>query len=164
MSDGQQVENLLIGNNEEGLEAHQAVANKENIRHDEDDYEPAIGGIDDDFVIPNTAQTNGEPVFFSQNGGEFNPTNGMDGVGGAGVGDNMSMLNMGEMQPFDDNNLVEAPVQINAINLEYAKTAKNIDVRRLKQIIWSMLCDETEDKVNIFVLLISLSLSLYYSY
>jgi len=148
LSDGQQVENLLIGNNEEGLEAHQAVANKENIRHDEDDYEPAIGGIDDDFVIPNTAQTNGEPVFFSQNGGEFNPTNGMDGVGGAGVGDNMSMLNMGEMQPFDDNNLVEAPVQINAINLEYAKTAKNIDVRRLKQIIWSMLCDETEDKEN----------------
>lgn len=148
------MENLLIGNNEEGLEAHQALANKENIRHDEDDYEPAIGGIDDDFVIPNTAQTNGEPVFFSQNGGEFNPTNGMDGLGGAGVGDNMSMLNMGEMQPFDDNNLVEAPVQINAINLEYAKTAKNIDVRRLKQIIWSMLCDETEDKVNIFVWLI----------
>lgn len=112
-----------------------------------DDDEPAIGGIDDDFVIPATAQT--DQPFFSQNGGEFGPTNEM--MAEPAMMPNTSLaINTGDMQPFDGDNLIEAPIQINAINLEYAKTAKNIDVRRLKQIIWALL-NEEEDKVVIFV-------------
>lgn len=133
--------------NENGLEK---LRGGEAARYngDGDDDEPAIGGVDDDFVIPNTAET-AQP-FFSQNGGEFAPTNDGGVVGDAPMLANTS-LNTADMQPFDGDNLIEAPVQINAINLEYAKTAKNIDVRRLKQIIWALLNDDTTgDKVAIF--------------
>jgi len=123
---------------------------QEGLGRVDDDDEPAIGGIDDDFVIPGTAQT-AQP-FFSQNGGEFGPTGEMMHCEPAMMPN--TSLNMGDMQPFDGENLVEAPIQINAINLEYAKTAKNIDVRRLKQIIWALLCEDAsiEEKVIIFFL------------
>ena len=38
---------------------------------------------------------------------------------------------------------IQAPLQVNALNIEYAKTSKNIDVRRLKQVIWSLLCNDS---------------------
>lgn len=155
------MENLLIG------EEHELCGNKaeRNRGNDQsgiglggggDDDEPAIGGIDDDFVIPNTANT--AAPFFSQNGGEFAPGTGDDAMP---MPMNASMINTADMQPFDGDNLIEAPIQINAINLEYAKTAKNIDVRRLKQIIWTLLCQEDEDKVASFSLLFSVLSSLF---
>lgn len=156
MCDGQQIENLLVGEENEagGMEKMRGgdSANPSaRFGADGDDDEPAIGGIDDDFIIPNTAET-AQP-FFSQNGGEYAPTNDMHGGGLAGMLPNTS-LNTADMQPFDGDNLIEAPVQINAINLEYAKTAKNIDVRRLKQIIWALLNEDAsaplEDKVTRF--------------
>lgn len=137
--------------NENGMEKLRGVDPARYGGGDIDDDEPAIGGVDDDFVIPNTAET-AQP-FFSQNGGEYAPTNDIGGGGDAPMLVNTS-LNTADMQPFDGDNLIEAPVQINAINLEYAKTAKNIDVRRLKQIIWALLNDETnngqlDDKVTL---------------
>ena len=50
---------------------------------------------------------------------------------------------------FDGENMIQAPMQVNAMNIEYAKTAKNIDVRRLKQVIWSLLCNLNVDKVKV---------------
>ncbi len=47
-------------------------------------------------------------------------------------------------QRFDGSNLIEAPMQVNVLNIEYAKTSKNIDVRRLKQVIWQLLCESSE--------------------
>lgn len=71
-------------------------------------------------------------------------------------GDNIDMM---MQQRFDGTNLIDAPMQVNVLNIEYAKTSKNIDVRRLKQVIWQLLCEshaksgnglieEEEDKVK----------------
>jgi hypothetical protein len=43
-----------------------------------------------------------------------------------------------------NQSLIEAPHQVNAVNIEYSKRAKNIDVRRLKLIMWDLLCTEVE--------------------
>ncbi|CAF0720587.1 unnamed protein product [Brachionus calyciflorus] len=104
---------------------------------DDDDGHP--GGIDDDFEMPCTAQTN-EP-FFSQNGHEFVQTQAVD------VGMDLQQQEMGTLPVFDADNLIQAPLQVNALNIEYAKTSKNIDVRRLKQVIWSLLL-ATDEKEN----------------
>lgn len=103
-----------------------------------EDDDGHLGGIDDDFDIPCTAGTN-EP-FFTQNGGEFVQSQQIDMMAN---GNDM----FGSLQRFDGDNLIEAPLQVNAINIEYAKTSKNIDVRRLKQVIWSLLNTEN-DKVT----------------
>lgn len=169
MSDGQQIENLLVGNEEAAAGARERGRGADN---NDDDDEPAIGGIDhDDFVIPGTAQT-AQP-FLSQGGGEFGPTN--DDAGAVAAETNGDEhAHDDDPQPmdaaaaaddafgaFDGHNLIEAPVQINAINLEYAKTAKNIDVRRLKHIIWTLLCEESaelekvSDRLSFIVLVVS---------
>lgn len=146
-SDIDPVENLLIGDEND---AHKRRGHAVENRVDDD--EPILGGIDDDFEIPCTAQT--AAPFFSQNGNEYMPTQqtdllkeheGGESLTGMMHGDNLTA----EMQQFDADNLVEAPLQVNAINIEYAKTSKNIDVRRLKQVIWALL-REDNDKVMHF--------------
>jgi hypothetical protein len=140
-TDVDSVENLLIGDEIGAGAKHGLERQREQMANDDDD--PHLGGIDDDFEIPCTAQTN-DP-FFSQHGGEFMQSQQVEGM----------MHNPGDMlmeQPpddmrFDGNNLIEAPLQVNVLNIEYAKTSKNIDVRRLKQVIWSLLCEE-QDKVT----------------
>ena len=139
-TDIDQVENLL-GNEEielgKGLGGRQA-----NVVDDDDAH---LGGIDDDFEMPCTAQTN-EP-FFSQNGHEFGPSQHMDQM-------NMELQaqEMGTLPVYDGDNLIQAPLQVNALNIEYSKTSKNIDVRRLKQVIWSLLT-ESDEKVKEFFLI-----------
>ena len=123
--------------------------------------------MDDDFEIPSTANTN-DP-FFSQNGGIFMPiTQTQDGEPHMTNNDmnhqhpsdfdmvlnsGANMINPMDMQRFDGSNLIEAPLQVNVLNIEYAKTSKNIDVRRLKQVIWQLLCEShlEEDKVRAWV-------------
>lgn len=141
------VENLL--NNDEVMgqcnkpSTDHNVSNARGLDMDDDD----IGGIDDGFDIPCTAQTN-EP-FFTQNGHtEFTQSqqievNGMELMQQGDLGDPANLSR------FDGENLIEAPMQVNALNIEYAKTSKNIDVRRLKQVIWSLLTNENVDKENI---------------
>lgn len=108
------------------------------------DYDDGhMGGVDDDFEIPGTAGT-AQP-FFSQNGGEFGHTQANE----------VEMPIMSEagalIERFDDGNLVEMPLQVNALNIEYAKTSKNIDVRKLKQVIWSLISsDNNKVKVSKF--------------
>jgi len=107
----------------------------ENINFDDDD-DGHLGGMDDNFEIASTAQTNAP--FYSQNGGEFEIQsqfpNDLDNLM-MPPQPSIDALNM----RFDGENLIQAPVQVNALNIEYAKTSKNIDVRKLKQIIWSLL-------------------------
>jgi hypothetical protein len=134
-----------------------------------DDEDPHFGmGGGDDFEMPcGTANTN-EP-FYSQNGGhQFIPaTLTQDGGGNHDIDMNTDYpngnLDSMQQQRFDGSNLIEAPMQVNVLNIEYAKTSKNIDVRRLKQVIWQLVCEsneaasvgrgdelENEDKVNNF--------------
>lgn len=141
-TDIDQVENLLV--NEE-IELHKGRGNakRENGMDDDDGH---LGGMDDDFEMPCSAQTN-EP-FFTQNGHEFAQSQQTDGIN---VGNDLMHLpdSYGELQRLDGENLIQAPLQVNALNIEYAKTSKNIDVRKLKQVIWSLLC-ATDDKVMEF--------------
>ncbi len=119
--------------------------------NDDDDN---LGGIGDDFEIPCTAQTN-EP-FYTQTGTDYagSQSHQID-FNAHGMDDPMMMpqgdINDEELNKlrFDGDNLIQAPMQVNALNIEYAKTSKNIDVRRLKQIIWSLLCADS-DKVSFF--------------
>lgn len=140
------VENLL--NVEEGFGAHKHHQDMSHARGIDDDD---IGGIDGDFEIPGTAQTN-EP-FFTQDGGQFTQS---DRLEMNPMGHDLELMHQEDIgdlantSRFDGENLVQAPMQVNALNIEYAKTAKNIDVRRLKQVIWNLLCNnENMDKENI---------------
>ncbi len=136
------IENLL--NNDEAMGGGAAKLGSETIPHarrlDDDD---GLCGIDDDFEIPGTAQN--EP-FFTQGGGEFIQSEQIEMMQPdymSGPGD------LGNMSRFDGDNLIQAPIMVNALNIEYAKTSKNIDVRRLKQIIWNLLCNTgNNDKVK----------------
>lgn len=127
-----------------GANDNHNISNERCLDDDDD-----LGGIENDFNIPSTAQTN-EP-FFTQNGGEFNNSQ------HSHIPHDMELMPQDElanMSHFDGGNLIQAPMQVNSLNIEYAKTSKNIDVRRLKQVIWGLLCnsdDNTNDKVNVTV-------------
>lgn len=109
------------------------------IDHDED-----LAGIENNFNIPTTAQTS-EP-FFTQNANEFNNFQHIY------IQNDKELTPQSENIPnFDSENLIQAPLQVNTQNIDYAKTSKNIDVRRLKQVIWRILRnsgDHTNNKVN----------------
>lgn len=150
-TDVESVENFLM--NDEvalnGSQHHHLIAGGR--PDDDDDDDPnMMGAIEDNFEIPGTAHTN-EP-FFSQHGGEFMQSQQLE------HGLLQPPMDGGELMPppqmpdgfmrFDDGNLIEAPMQVNAISIEYAKTSKNIDVRRLKQQIWNLLTQNV-DKVKI---------------
>ena len=180
-SDVESVENLLIDDADLDRGGLVGVGgrNKDELLHEQprdtaiDDEDPHFGmgggggGGCDDFEMPcGTANTN-EP-FYSQNGGQFLPaTLTQDNHNHNHHDIDMNMdgfaANGGHLeQRFDGSNLIEAPMQVNVLNIEYAKTSKNIDVRRLKQVIWQLLCESSEtattatatwfdeDKVNKF--------------
>jgi len=145
------VENLLINDDDIVGLTNERNRNKpiesEPINFDDDD-DGHLGGMDDHFDIPCTAQTNAP--FYSQNGGEFE-------IQSQFPNDNLIMPpppNL-DMSRFDGENLIQAPLQVNALNIEYAKTSKNIDVRKLKQIIWNLLNENNKVKL-IFLIYFSL--------
>lgn len=117
--------------------ATNGVTNARNDDNDNDDND-----IGNEFEIPGTAQTN-EP-FFCENGAEYMQSQQVD-------------IHMDEMpggdlngSQFDGDNLIEAPLQVNALRIEYAKTSKTIDVRKLKTVIWGLLCNnDGSDKENV---------------
>ena len=140
------VENLL--DNEEGFGARRASADQSiNNGNNFDDDDGHLGGLDDDFGMDEIAGTDQVNNFFTQGGGEYGASQPVDIMehGHEEVG----QLNTSR---FDGENLIQAPVQVNALNIEYAKTSKNIDARRLKQVIWGLLTNnDTSDKVNQFL-------------
>ena len=139
MNEIESVENLLMNEEEE---SNKKAEDRVSIGDRRDDYDDNDHGPADDFEIPCTAQTN-EP-FLTQNGAEFTQTQKIDHP----VGD-LPILHsdINEMGHFDGDNLVEAPLQVNVLNIQYAKTSKNIDVRRLKQTIWGLINNQP-DKVR----------------
>ena len=154
LTDCDSVENLLVGDE---IDLHknpiQVPRNHEGLNDDDDN----LGGIGDDFEIPCSAQTN-EP-FFTQADTDYNPSQQIDFMHqNSHMHHQLMMMPQSEINEddlnalrFEGDNLVQAPLQVNALNIEYAKTSKHIDVRRLKQIIWSILCSE-HDKVRSFFL------------
>lgn len=139
------IENLL--NNDEAMGAH----NRHDSPRGNDMDDGDIGGLNEDFEIEGNVETQ-EP-FFTQGGNEFNLQSqqvNMDPLG------EMELMQQGDLDHmalntsrFDGENMIQAPQQVNALNIEYAKTAKNIDVRRLKQVIWGLLCNQNVDKVRV---------------
>jgi len=148
VSDIDSIENLL--NSDDGIGLIK-MNSRENLR--DEDYDGLhLGAIDDEFEIPCTAQTNGP--FFSQHGGEFIQSQNVENPCLINP-NNMEMINEEEtglhndMPRFEGENLIQVPLQVNALNIEYAKTSKNIDVRRLKQVIWSLLCNTSDKQENL---------------
>jgi hypothetical protein len=47
---------------------------------------------------------------------------------------------------FNEENLLPAPVQVKSLEIQYAKYAKNINVRHLKQVIWNLLLETQDDE------------------
>jgi condensin complex subunit 2 len=136
-SDIDSIENLLIDEEIGRPRVHQ---------NDQPTDDEAHFGMDD-YEIPFTAATN-EP-FFSQNGGEFMPAT-LTQAGGDPIHDQDMLHNpMSDLERFDGTNLIDAPLQVNVLNIEYAKTSKNIDVRKLKQVIWQLLLDSQRNLSNV---------------
>lgn len=156
--DIENVDNLLI--NDDNIvdlsnENHRHMNKNREAPIEDDDDDGHLGGMDDNFEIPCTALTN-EP-FYSENGGEFafqtqfntngDALNDIDNILMPPPAPNCDIMNLDLMSRFDGENLIQAPLQVNALNIEYAKTSKNIDVRRLKQIIWSLISNN-DNKEN----------------
>jgi len=145
-SDIDSVENLLLNDEMTNKQKESArLAPNNALMGNDDDDDAHIG---DDFEIPCTGATN-DP-FFTEHGGEFGaPSQQTDFMMHMNNENDLNHVHMS--QPDDPNapqfDLIEAPLQVNALNIEYAKTSKNIDVRRLKAVIWSLLSNEN-DKVK----------------
>ena len=138
------VENLLINNNRlnQTVLGNQTVGGEGNMmvaQNYDDDYDGigadgGGGGIDANFDIPGTIAPTQD--FYTQNGGGFETQ-----MPGSQFSANMML---------DGDNLIEAPEQVNALSIEYAKKAKNIDAKKLKLAIWELVCVNSNDKVSVW--------------
>lgn len=150
--DANDCDNLLVEGTANGKRNNNGGENCD----DDDDRETEMGfgddgpmaDDDDGFDIPCTAGTDGDQnQFFTEGGNQFDPMS--QHQMSADPNSDMMAHSLNALQPrFDGENLIEAPMQVNAINIDYAKTSKNIDVRRLKNVIWSLLNPDS-DKENV---------------
>ena len=139
MNEIESIENLLINEEEESKKKGE---DRVSIGERRDGYDDNDHGLAGDFEIPCSAQTN-EP-FMTENCAEFTQSQKIDHP----IGDLQEPhSDISEIVYFDGENLVEAPLQVNVLNIQYAKTSKSIDVRRLKQTIWKLI-DTNVDKVR----------------
>ncbi|NWV41147.1 CND2 protein, partial [Grantiella picta] len=116
-------------------------------------------GIEDyDYNNPNdtsnfcpalqVADSDDDPVEFVGQAGEFNLTAHPEAPEstlivnriGNGIGSGGDITTYGEM------NLIAEPQRINKIAIQYAKTAKKMDMRRLKRNMWELLTDSQQEK------------------
>ncbi|XP_069733825.1 condensin complex subunit 2 isoform X4 [Phaenicophaeus curvirostris] len=76
-----------------------------------------------------------DPVPFMNEMGEFNLTAHPEGQ--------ETELNgvLGDIAAYGELNLIAEPQKVNKIAIQYAKTAKKMDMRRLKRNMWDLLCD-----------------------
>lgn len=153
------IDNLLMDNlNKHGLNQTVINANEHNNTNgdignhgDYDDDDP-MGPLGTNFDIPNTIAPTQE--FLTQNGHEFNFETQMPNalMNEDPMSNNLNGLNGGHPIVLDGDYLIKAPEQVNALNIEYSKTAKNIDAKKLKHTIWSLIC--TNSSVNDKVIVI----------
>ncbi|NXN25664.1 CND2 protein, partial [Nycticryphes semicollaris] len=99
-----------------------------NNPNDTSNFCPALQAADSD--------DDNDPVQFMGQMGEFNLSTHPEGQELNGlVGDaNMTM--------YGEQNLIAEPQKVNKIAIQYAKTAKKMDMRRLKKNMWDLLTDE----------------------
>uniref|UniRef100_A0A8D0GHL1 Condensin complex subunit 2 n=1 Tax=Sphenodon punctatus TaxID=8508 RepID=A0A8D0GHL1_SPHPU len=88
---------------------------------------------------------NDDPVNFMGQGGVFeltaNPT--------VGIGQDAELnggINGLDITTYGESNLVAEPQKVNKIEIQYAKTAKKMDMKRLKQTMWGLLTDVHKEK------------------
>lgn len=138
----EEVGNLLVdnNNNNQTLVANEGIHDGDLLAGNNEDDDYGMGH--DNFDIPGTSEP---PQFFTQNGvHEFNLATQMP---------NTQQSNDVGTMVFDGDNLVQAPEQVNALHIAYAKKAKNIDPKMLKREIWNLLCKHSasNEKVIVFV-------------
>ncbi|XP_032808032.1 condensin complex subunit 2 [Petromyzon marinus] len=109
-----------------------------NNANDAANYCPALPAADDDDD-DNDAGPAYEP-------GQFNTTDQIQNFSQTMCLYSDSMNN--NATPYGGDNLVAEPHKVNKIQLDYAKTAKKMDVKRLKQNIWNMLTMQEGDMNN----------------
>ncbi|XP_062995319.1 condensin complex subunit 2 [Elgaria multicarinata webbii] len=108
-----------------------------NNPNDTSNFCPALQDADSD--------DNDDPVGFVGQGGMFEMT-----ANPAGGADQDAELNGGVNGPnittYGESNLVAEPQKVNKIDVQYAKTAKKMDMRRLKQAMWCLLTDAEKSR------------------
>ncbi|NWV11511.1 CND2 protein, partial [Ptilonorhynchus violaceus] len=83
-----------------------------------------------------------DPVEFLGQAGEFNLTAHPEGPELPGIVN--GGVNGGDITTYGELNLIAEPQRINKIAIQYAKTAKKMDMRRLKKNMWELLTDGQE--------------------
>ncbi|XP_074020328.1 condensin complex subunit 2 [Numenius arquata] len=99
-----------------------------NNPNDTSNFCPALQAADSD--------DDNDPVQFMGPMGEFNLTTHPEGQELNGLVGNADITTYGEL------NLIAEPQKVNKIAIQYAKTAKKMDMRRLKKNMWELLTDE----------------------
>ncbi|NXW01894.1 CND2 protein, partial [Fregetta grallaria] len=105
-----------------------------NNPNDTSNFCPALQAADSD--------DDNDPVRFMGQMGEFNLTAHTEGQDAElnGVVGNVDITAYGEL------NLIAEPQKVNKIAIQYAKTAKQMDMRRLKKNMWDLLTDGQKKK------------------
>ncbi|NWV67087.1 CND2 protein, partial [Malurus elegans] len=120
----QSLESLGTLDNEAGIEDYDY-----NNPNDTSNFCPALQVPDSD--------NDAEPVGFVGQAGEFNLTAHPEEPERNGVCS-------GDITTYGELNLIAEPQKINRIAIQYAKTAKKMDMRRLKKNMWELLTDGKE--------------------
>ncbi|NXC04332.1 CND2 protein, partial [Orthonyx spaldingii] len=111
-----------------------------NNPNDTSNFCPALQGPDSD--------DDPDPVEFLGQAREFNlaaPPEGPEHNGiSNGIGNGIG--NGGDITTYGELNLIAEPQKINKIAIQYAKTAKKMDMRRLKRNMWELLTDAGREK------------------
>ncbi|XP_030319797.1 condensin complex subunit 2 [Calypte anna] len=102
-----------------------------NNPNDTSNFCPALKAADSD--------DDNDPVQFMSQTGEFNLTAHPEG--------REPELNRGDTAPYGELNLIAEPHKVNKIAIQYAKTAKKMDMKRLKKNMWEVLTGEQNQRV-----------------
>ncbi|NWY59026.1 CND2 protein, partial [Chionis minor] len=104
-----------------------------NNPNDTSNFCPALQAADSD--------DDNDPIQFVGQMGEFNLTTHPEGQELNGVVDGVDITTYGEL------NLIAEPQKVNKIAIQYAKTAKKMDMKRLKKNMWDLLTDAQEKEM-----------------
>nr|XP_023966245.1 condensin complex subunit 2 isoform X1 [Chrysemys picta bellii] len=106
-----------------------------NNPNDTSNFCPALKAADSD--------DDPDPVGFMGQGGPFELT-----VRGTDQFGELSRALGVDITTYGESNLVAEPQKVNKIEIHYAKTAKKMDMKRLKRTMWDLLTDGQKDQVG----------------
>ncbi|XP_050793396.1 condensin complex subunit 2 isoform X1 [Gopherus flavomarginatus] len=105
-----------------------------NNPNDTSNFCPALKAADSDDDL--------DPIDFMGQGGPFELT-----VRGTDQFELSRALGV-DITTYGESNLVAEPQKVNKIEIHYAKTAKKMDMKRLKRTMWDLLTDVQKDQVG----------------